>query len=199
VAESYAAALEERSRHQVGARIARRWGDRGYVHAFTLGQIHKPVGVLSAMLARPECPNSRCEDGFNVDSGAPCPRCSERIADRRAAAEACPDPDCVDGVNSLTDGVCVHCNDWAREVVERRAAGDVPPNPFLADTADTAAAAAADSGPRVPDQRGPADEAGSAGRNGTTVAGQAGAALPDDSDEYRRAREALAQAVRGGA
>jgi len=174
LAESYGAALEGRSRHQVGERIARRWGDRGYAHAFTMGEIRKPVGALFDMLARPECPDFRCEDGFNVDSGAPCARCSERIADRRAAAEACPDPDCVDGVNERTDTVCVHCHQWAREVVERRAAGDVPPNPFLA---GPAAATVGDT-PRVPDQRGPADGPG--------------AGLPEESAaEYFTARGQL--------
>ncbi|MEV6956550.1 hypothetical protein [Streptomyces sp. NPDC051183] len=71
------------------ARIVRRWWAHGYATKAALGSLTRPIGVAIALLRPGACPDPRCEDTVNLDTGAPCPRCAERSADHhRAKADA---------------------------------------------------------------------------------------------------------------
>ncbi|WP_189135114.1 hypothetical protein [Wenjunlia tyrosinilytica] len=87
--DAVTAALEQgRTPDQLAARIERRWNHHGHAARFHAGQITRPVGVAVALVRPGECPDPRCEDGHNIDTGAACPRCEERRADRRRATDA---------------------------------------------------------------------------------------------------------------
>ncbi|MFJ4887814.1 hypothetical protein [Streptomyces sp. NPDC088731] len=82
---------EGRTVEQMGERIWYRWSNHGFADQWAeLGRFEKPVGVAVA-LVRPlrrgdrfACPDLRCENGASLDTGAPCVRCEERIADWKA-------------------------------------------------------------------------------------------------------------------
>jgi len=80
----------DRTVGQLGARIQRRWDHHGYAAKFHAGELTNPVGAAIAMVRplkasdRYGCANPRCEDGVDVDTGAECPVCPERIAARKA-------------------------------------------------------------------------------------------------------------------
>lgn len=125
------AALESRTPEQLAARAARRWVDWRYEVAFHDGELRSHIAVALELIApTPYCPDLSCEDRFMIDTGEECVRCTQRIADRRAARLAGRPvpigrasrkdaaPECVDcgrpfaGV-APADGVCKHCHDEA--------------------------------------------------------------------------------------
>ncbi|MEV4975548.1 hypothetical protein [Streptomyces scopuliridis] len=80
----------DRTVAQLGARIEERWNHHGWAVKFYAGQIQSPVGAAVAMvrpLARGDrygCANPRCDAGFDVDTGAECMTCPERIEAHKA-------------------------------------------------------------------------------------------------------------------
>jgi hypothetical protein len=92
----------ERTVAQLAARIQQRWNHHGYATAFYRGEIERPIGAAVEMVrplkatARYGCANPRCEVGVDVDTGADCPVCPQRLADRQRArqqgVEAVPGP-----------------------------------------------------------------------------------------------------------
>lgn len=83
--------MGSRTVDQVIARAARRWVAHGYADALHSADgkgIGSAVGVAVALVQAGECPSPRCEDGFDIDTGAECQACVERRADRRAAKKA---------------------------------------------------------------------------------------------------------------
>lgn len=73
-------------------RIVRRWWAHDFATKAALGSVNRPIGVAIALLRPGVCPDPRCEDTVNLDTGAPCPRCAERSEDhhRAKASEAGP-------------------------------------------------------------------------------------------------------------
>jgi hypothetical protein len=84
--------LQHRTAQQLAERIGRRWVGHGWAekcHSVNDGQLLRSgVGIAVELLAAPECPDPRCEDGTDVDTGAPCRACPERHADHQAARRA---------------------------------------------------------------------------------------------------------------
>ena len=70
--------FEHRTAEQLGRRVRERWRTYGYQVAWMDGQVREPRKVALTMLAPGKCSDPRCEDGLNVDTGQPCPRCLER-------------------------------------------------------------------------------------------------------------------------
>jgi len=69
----------------VAYRLMPKW-DRHYGSQAAAGPLHKPVGVLVAMLHRDaECGDHRCDERTNVDTGEPCRSCEVRAEERQAA------------------------------------------------------------------------------------------------------------------
>ncbi|WP_030756624.1 hypothetical protein [Streptomyces sp. NRRL F-5135] len=85
-----AMAEDDRTVEQLGERIVYRWDRHGWADKHYAGEILSPVGAAVAMVRplrrgdRFACADPRCENGRNVDTGAECRACEERIADRRA-------------------------------------------------------------------------------------------------------------------
>jgi hypothetical protein len=82
----------DRTVQQLGARIRYRWVHHGWLskHWDPAKSIDNQVGV-AVSLVRPlkagdryGCANPRCENGVDVDDGAPCNVCPERVAARKA-------------------------------------------------------------------------------------------------------------------
>lgn len=83
---------EARTVEQLGERIGRRWYTHGWAEKVERGErIERPVGVAIDLVRaygredRYGCPNPRCEDGADVDTGEACTACPERMAQRKAA------------------------------------------------------------------------------------------------------------------
>lgn len=95
-AEVRAALAAGRRPQDLCARVVRRWWAHDYATKAALGSLTRPIGVAIALLRPGLCPDPRCEDAVNLDSGVPCPRCAERSADHHRAATAgglpVPDP-----------------------------------------------------------------------------------------------------------
>lgn len=76
---------------QVGERIRSRWIGHGYAQQHADGKIQSVVGVSIDMVRaykrgdRYGCPDPRCENGADIDTGETCRACEVRIADRLAA------------------------------------------------------------------------------------------------------------------
>jgi hypothetical protein len=76
---------------QLGERIRGRWIDHGYAQQHADGKIRSVVGVgidLVRAYKRGDkygCPDPRCENGADIDTGEICRVCEVRIADRLAA------------------------------------------------------------------------------------------------------------------
>ncbi|WP_327258073.1 hypothetical protein [Streptomyces sp. NBC_01244] len=87
-----AALAAGRQAEDLSARVVRRWWAHGYATKAALGSLSRPVGVAIALLRPGPCPDPRCEDGVNLDTGMPCPRCAERSEDfhRAKATENTP-------------------------------------------------------------------------------------------------------------
>ncbi|MEU9146581.1 helix-turn-helix domain-containing protein [Streptomyces sp. NPDC048349] len=129
-----------RTPQQVLERIQRRWWTHGYALALAQGELSSPVGVAVG-LVRPstDCPDPMCEDGTTIHLGGPCPKCTERRADRRrthvpAQRQTCPQPnwwECVgDHCTAVGkgprpgDGLCPRCRDRAEQAhIEQATAG----------------------------------------------------------------------------
>ncbi|WP_331756155.1 hypothetical protein OHA04_45580 (plasmid) [Streptomyces sp. NBC_01590] len=102
---------EGRTVEQMGERIWYRWSNHGFADQWAEhGQFEKPVGVAVA-LVRPlrrgdrfACPDLRCENGASLDTGAPCVRCEERIADWKAEQARKYGPKPSEGANSGSSG-----------------------------------------------------------------------------------------------
>lgn len=81
----------DRTVGQIGARIMQRWNHHGYAAAFYTGKLTTPIGAAVEMVRplkpadRYGCANPRCEVGADVDTGADCPVCPKRLADRQRA------------------------------------------------------------------------------------------------------------------
>ncbi|WP_331731805.1 helix-turn-helix domain-containing protein (plasmid) [Streptomyces sp. NBC_01005] len=102
---------EGRTVEQMGERIWYRWSNHGFADQWAeIGRFEKPVGVAVA-LVRPlrrgdrfACPDLRCEAGASLDTGAPCVRCEERIADWKAEQARKYGPKPSGGANSGSPG-----------------------------------------------------------------------------------------------
>ncbi|GLW03677.1 hypothetical protein Slala05_73070 [Streptomyces lavendulae subsp. lavendulae] len=128
--EAILQALDQgRTPQQLTERIGQRWWAHGYARALAEGQLASPVGVAVA-LVRPstDCPDPMCEDGITLHLGHPCPKCTERRADRRRGRVPaqrnngptlqwweCQGNDCSAAGRGRPpeDGLCQHCQ--ARE------------------------------------------------------------------------------------
>jgi len=81
----------DRTAQQLGARIRHRWLHHGWLskHWDPSKSIDNPAGVAVALVKplkagdRYGCANPRCENGFDVDDGAVCTVCPERLEARR--------------------------------------------------------------------------------------------------------------------
>lgn len=81
--------MEHRTPEQLAARVARRWVAHRYQSALLSGGgIRNPYAALQALVRAGECPDSGCEDGEIVDTGADCRACEQRRAARRAPGGA---------------------------------------------------------------------------------------------------------------
>ncbi|MFH8492071.1 hypothetical protein [Streptomyces longisporoflavus] len=80
-------ALAQRTWTQLAERAERRWYAWGFAAAADAATggtgLSSPVGVAITLLQDGACPDPRCEDGTNIDTGRTCPRCAESRADRR--------------------------------------------------------------------------------------------------------------------
>ncbi|MFD4483157.1 hypothetical protein ACFWPU_44605 [Streptomyces sp. NPDC058471] len=85
-------ALAQRTWTQLAERAERRWYTWGFAAAADAATggtgLSSPVGVAITLLQEGACPDPRCEDGTNIDTGRACPRCAERRADRRPSPTA---------------------------------------------------------------------------------------------------------------
>lgn len=76
-------ALADRTPEQVAARAMRRWDHHGHAMRWYTGEVHSPTGVAIALVEPSKCPDPRCDDGTNVDTGAECARYTDRQEDFR--------------------------------------------------------------------------------------------------------------------
>lgn len=76
----------ERTAGQITARIERRWYAWRYAAKADAGELDTAIGTLITLLGTGDCPEPRCEDGHDVDTGTPCGICANRKADRKTAA-----------------------------------------------------------------------------------------------------------------
>lgn len=88
---------EHRTAAQLLERMARRWQAFGYEDALlsqTGEGIRRGIGVLEELLSPSKCwgNNIDCEDGIELYTDTPCPRCEEAREDRIRAAEPAPAP-----------------------------------------------------------------------------------------------------------
>lgn len=80
----------ERTVEQLGARIQQRWDAHGWAGKFYAGEIRSLVAAAVDMVKPLKstdqygCANTRCDGGVDVDTGADCPTCPERLAARKA-------------------------------------------------------------------------------------------------------------------
>ncbi|MDI9836224.1 helix-turn-helix domain-containing protein [Streptomyces sp. KAU_LT] len=87
--------LQDRTVEQLIARVARRWEAHGYAQQVLSLEgpgARRAVGIANALVRAGECPDPSCEDGHMIDTGADCPACQERKADRRARGGKSPVP-----------------------------------------------------------------------------------------------------------
>lgn len=89
--------VEHRTAAQLLKRMARRWQAFGYEDALLSqsgGGIRKGIGVLEELLSPSKCAgnNIDCEDGTELYSEVPCPRCEEAREDRIKASTAVEEP-----------------------------------------------------------------------------------------------------------
>ena len=141
----------DRTVAQLGARIEQRWNHHGWATKFYAGEIDRLVGAAVAMVRplkgtdRYGCANPRCEAGKDVDTGAECHVCPERLAERKAVRNGvgtvptprsetsepawweCETPTCRQAVKGprSTTGLCPHC-----DVELQRAAARLQDAPF---------------------------------------------------------------------
>ncbi|MHA4820417.1 hypothetical protein ACXZ65_39420 [Streptomyces aculeolatus] len=78
-------ALRWRTAEQLAERVQRRWYTWDFARLAEAGQLERPVGVAVKLVGDGDCGAARCEDGVDIDTGKPCPRCEERAASRRQA------------------------------------------------------------------------------------------------------------------
>lgn len=84
----------DRTVEQLGARIMQRWNQHGWGEKYYQGEIDRLVGAAIAMVRplkasdRYGCGNPRCDAGMDVDTGAPCHICPERLAARKTQRRA---------------------------------------------------------------------------------------------------------------
>lgn len=76
----------ERTADQITARIERRWYAWRYAAKADAGELESAIGTLITLLGAGDCPEPRCEDGHEIDTGTPCGICANRKADRKTAA-----------------------------------------------------------------------------------------------------------------
>jgi hypothetical protein len=92
--DSILAALAWRSPDQLAERVNRRWVEWGFATKANVAMggegLDSPVGVAVKLVGDGDCRAARCEDGVDIDTGRPCPRCDERRLDRRAHRETLP-------------------------------------------------------------------------------------------------------------
>ncbi|MEU3904170.1 hypothetical protein AB0F20_10160 [Streptomyces goshikiensis] len=81
-----------RQPQDLSERIMRRWWAHGYATKTALGLLNRPIGVAIALLRPGTCPDPRCEDTVNLDTGTPCPRCAERSEDHHRARDGSGQP-----------------------------------------------------------------------------------------------------------
>ncbi|WP_329126096.1 hypothetical protein [Streptomyces sp. NBC_01353] len=85
-----AMATDGRTPEQIGERILYRWIHHGYATKFHTGTLDNPVGAAIGMVRplrrgdRYACPDARCENGRDIDTGEECRLCEVRAADRKA-------------------------------------------------------------------------------------------------------------------
>ncbi|MFJ4469512.1 helix-turn-helix domain-containing protein [Streptomyces sp. NPDC089424] len=87
--------LGNRTVDQLTARVARRWEAHGYAQQVLSAEgpsVRRAVGMANRLVGPSECPDPSCEDGRMIDTGADCPACPERKADRRARGGKAPVP-----------------------------------------------------------------------------------------------------------
>ncbi|MFG2197080.1 hypothetical protein [Streptomyces sp. NPDC048639] len=91
--------LRDRTALQLRDRVVRRWESQGYRTKFEAGALNRPVGAAVTMLRHGRCPDLSCEDGAQIDTGAPCRACVERRATRpgrpKSEAGSGPCPACT--------------------------------------------------------------------------------------------------------
>ncbi|MFF7183448.1 hypothetical protein [Streptomyces sp. NPDC008121] len=93
-----AMATDGRTAEQVGERILYRWLHHGYADKYAAGTLDNPIGAAVGMVRplrhgdRYACPDARCENGRDIDTGEDCRLCAVRIADRKAAQQLAKQP-----------------------------------------------------------------------------------------------------------
>ncbi|MFG2775315.1 hypothetical protein [Streptomyces sp. NPDC048350] len=80
-------ALRWRSAVQLAERVDRRWFAWGFARKADTAAggegLSSPVGVAVKLVGDGDCRAARCEDGVDLDTGLACPRCEERLAERK--------------------------------------------------------------------------------------------------------------------
>lgn len=126
-----------RTPQQLVERIQQRWWTHRYARALADGELSSAVGVAVG-LVRPstDCPDPMCEDGTTLHLPNPCPKCTQRRADRRRGrlpTQRQPGPavqwwECAgEGCSAAGngprpgDGLCWQCRDRVEQAEIKRA------------------------------------------------------------------------------
>ncbi|MEU1134774.1 hypothetical protein ABZ383_33795 [Streptomyces sp. NPDC005900] len=123
---------EQRTVEQLGERIARRWQRFGYEDALLSDEgagLRRALGVLGELLSPSKCwgNNLHCEDGVDLHTGMPCPRCEEERQARRPESGDAGHPEVDESAETYTapayvpparDGVVGVNRDLARQARE---------------------------------------------------------------------------------
>ncbi|MFD0141455.1 MULTISPECIES: hypothetical protein [unclassified Streptomyces] len=86
-----AMATDDWTPEQTGKRILYRWLHHGYADKFHTGTLENPVGAAVGMVRplcrgdRYACPDTRCDNGRDIETLEECRLCEVRAADRKAA------------------------------------------------------------------------------------------------------------------
>lgn len=111
--------LAHRTVEQLTGRVLARWhGSKTLQDAAAAGKLERAVGICVGLLKAGDCQNPRCEDGWNIDTGADCPSCeAHRERRRRARADGVPAPRREDAVPPVPLDECEGCGKpWARRL-----------------------------------------------------------------------------------
>ncbi|MFI6658111.1 hypothetical protein ACIBL8_21610 [Streptomyces sp. NPDC050523] len=109
--DSIVAALEWRTSDQLSERVNRRWVKWGFATKANIAMggegIGSPVGVAVRLVGDGDCRAARCEDGVDIDTGRPCPRCDEQRSTRGYKSDGLPTQKASRGMRAAQRWECV--------------------------------------------------------------------------------------------
>lgn len=79
IARRFLEQLQHRTPEEIRKRLSRRW----FAYRYAVQTLDNPIAVVMQMLAAPDCPDPRCEDGelLGLEDNKRCPRCDERAGE----------------------------------------------------------------------------------------------------------------------